>query len=169
MKDNTNLEMVVTEFPNITNGTYMFSGCSSLVAFNSGKSPDNLGCSNLKYGQYMFDGCTKLKNVYYTSFASVMNGSYMFNGCTSLVTFDNCNGDGYPSPISNLDSLVPAPNMFTSCASLTNFNSSIKSLTQGTGMFHHCTALESFIGKIKITPTTSVDGITIYPSSLQFA
>ena len=66
--------------PSLTNGSYMFCGCSNLTAFSSdsGGSPVNL--SSLTDGESMFLNCSQL-TTFNSDIPSLTNGSYMFYSC----------------------------------------------------------------------------------------
>ena len=92
--------------PNLTDGSNMFSGCSSLTSFTG-------DLSNLINGSNMFSGCTKL-----TSFTGDLSSleycEDMFMDCTNLLIFS--------SDLSSIGSAVYYQNnlMFRGCTGLTN-------------------------------------------------
>lgn len=114
----------------LTNGTYMFQGCSNLTSFTS-------DLSSLTNGFYMFQGCSNLTS-FTADLSSLTDGSSMFNNCPKLTTFS-----------SDLSSLTNGQSMFYQCKNLTSFNSDLSSLTNaGSGyssMFgnstYNCTKL----------------------------
>jgi len=97
------------DYSSITDLSYMFSGCSSLIEvplFNTANVTNTrcmLDCcsslikvplfdtSNVTNMSYMFNGCKSLIDVPSINTVNVTNMSYMFNGCSSLIDIDTYN------------------------------------------------------------------------------
>ena len=71
---------------NVTNMSYMFSGCAGLQSLNLG----SFVTEKVTNMSYMFQNCSSLSNLNIGSFntAKVNSFSYMFNGCRSLAALD---------------------------------------------------------------------------------
>ena len=121
---------------NVTDMSYMFSGCTSLTSLNF----SNFDASNVTNMSYMFYYCSGLTSLDLSSFdtSNVTDMSYMFQYCTNLTSLDLSNFD--TSKVTNMYQ------MFYNCRSLTslnvsNFNTSnVYSMKE---MFYNCRSLTS--------------------------
>ena len=109
----------------LTDGDYMFFGCTNLTTFNG-------DLSSLTYGAGMFLFCENLTS-FSSNLSSLTDGNYMFTECSQLTSFN-----------SNLSSLTNGLEMFYNCSQLTSFNSNLSSLTDGESMFNGCWYITSF-------------------------
>ncbi|MBR4564676.1 MAG: BspA family leucine-rich repeat surface protein [Paludibacteraceae bacterium] len=120
----------------VTNMTYMFSGCSSLTSLDlSSFNTDNVTNMN-----GMFSGCSSLTSLDISNFNTdkVTKMEYMFRDCLSLTSLNLSNFN-----TANVTSMYA---MFYGCSSLTSldvssFNTAKVELLQG--MFYGCTSLTS--------------------------
>jgi len=122
---------------NVTNMSYMFSGCAGLESLNLG----SFVTEKVTNMSYMFQNCSSLSNLTISSFntAKVNSFSYMFNGCRSLTALDVSH---FTTPaIGSMDY------MFAGCSGLTtlelssfDFSSRNPSLSN---MFNGCSQLQS--------------------------
>ena len=144
---NRNLENIVFtncfDTSNVTDMSFMFSGCSSLKELNL----SNFNTNNVTDMNYMFNGCSSLKELNLSTFntSKVENMSYMFNECSSLKELNLSTFD-----TSKVDNMTC---MFYGCSSLKKLNlSNFNTSSYMTLMFYGCTALkaENLIGDKKI-------------------
>ena len=146
----------------LTNATYMFYGCSSLISidlssFNTTKIESMCGmfyyCSSLKSinlssfnttnvdsMRLMFCECSSLKSLDLSSFntSNVYDMSSMFEGCYSLKTLDLSSF--------NTINVKDMNKMFRECSSLTAINISsfnTNDVNDMYCMFYHCSSLNS--------------------------
>ena len=111
--DKDNFEIKLTGINNITNMSYMFCGCSSLINL---PNIDKLRTKEVTNMKYMLTGCSSL-----TSFpdiskwntSNVTNMSYMFDRCSSLKTLPDISKWNVIN-VKNMNS------MFCGCSSLTS-------------------------------------------------
>ena len=127
----TSINLSNFEFKNVMTMTYLFEGCSSLVSIDFPKSYTE----NLMMISYMFLDCSSLKSIdlSYFNTKSVTSMSNLFNGCSSLESIDISNF--------NTESVNSMQSMFSGCSSLTsidisNFNT--KNLKNVSYMFYNC-------------------------------
>ena len=124
------------KFKNIlTNTSFMFYKCSSLVSINF----SSFNTSNINNMEYMFYGCSSLKSIDLSSFDTnnVNNMRYMFGGCLSLKSLN------LSSFITN--KVKDMGNMFSECfdlksIDLSSFNTS--NVNDMHSMFYWCGSLE---------------------------
>ena len=111
----------------VTNGSYMFFGCSNLSSFTT-------DLPSLTNGSYMFYNCTTLTS-FSGDLSSLTEAANMFSGCSNLTSFTT-----------DLSSLTNGNYMFSGCKNLTSFNTDLSSLTNCNGMFgsgyYNCTKLD---------------------------
>ena len=130
----TGLEYLNTA--NVTDMSFMFSGCSKLTSldvtkFNTGKVTDM---------SYMFYGCSKLTSLDVTHFntANVTNMCYMFNSCLMLTSLDVTKF--------NTENVTNMNKMFYGCSKLTSLDVTHFNTTNVTNMgymFSGCSKLTS--------------------------
>ena len=130
----TDLEYLNTA--NVTDMSFMFSGCSKLTSldvtkFNTGKVTDM---------SYMFYGCSKLTSLDVTHFntANVTNMCYMFNSCLMLTSLDVTKF--------NTENVTNMNKMFYGCSKLTSLDVTHFNTTNVTNMgymFSGCSKLTS--------------------------
>ena len=89
IENNTNneLKIILKGINNVTNMSYMFSGCSSVSSL-----PDisKWSTNNVTNMSYMFDGClslSSLPDISKWSINNVTNMSHIFNECSSLLFY----------------------------------------------------------------------------------
>lgn len=147
------VKLTFTNIPsNLTNASYMFYGCTSLVSIDVGNfDPVSdatgmfRGCTNLtsavnNYGFYgvltateMFYGCTSLNNFDAYGFEYVTNAERMFKGCTAFVNVDTF---GFAN-------ITNANEMYASCTSMRNIEIyNFDKVYYANSMFENCTSLE---------------------------
>ena len=83
------IEIKLIEIHNITDMSYMFSGCSSLSNISDISKWKTNNVNNMSY---MFSGCSTLSNLPDISKLNtnkITNMNYMFNGCSSLSSLPN--------------------------------------------------------------------------------
>lgn len=85
----TTLDLSWLDTKNITNMSYMFSGCKLLTSLDLSK----FDTSKVTSMSSMFDGCSSLTSLDLSNFktSNVTNMGFMFSGCSSLATIDLCN------------------------------------------------------------------------------
>ena len=120
----------------VTNMSYMFLGCSSLISFDL----SNFSTSNVTRMNSMFSSCSSLTNLDLSNFntSKVTDINAMFIGCSSLAVL-------YLTGF-NTSKVTDMSYMFYECTSLTsidlsNFNTS--NVTNMWGMFNYCSSLTS--------------------------
>ena len=130
----TGLEYLNTE--NVTDMSYMFSGCSKLTSLDVTK----FNTAKVTKMNEMFYNCSKLTSLDVTKFntANVTDMSYMFSGCSKLTSLDVTHF--------NTANVTNMPQMFYSCSSLTSldvthFNTA--NVTNMVCMFYSCSSLTS--------------------------
>lgn len=116
----------------ITNGSYLFSGCSNLESVNL-SNIINYGYLSKSYN--MFSGCNSLKSIDFSGIdtSGITNMSLMFNFCESLTELDLSSFD--TSNVTNMEA------MFSVCSSLTKLNISnfnMDNVTKYSNMFIRC-------------------------------
>ena len=136
----TSLDLSNLDTSNVTNMTWMFNGCESLIKI---KGSENLVSSKVTTMERIFNYCISLSSLetsnWNTSNVSIMTG--IFNSCKSLTSLDLSSFD--TSNVTNMSY------MFTGCESLTeiigldNFDTS--KVTAMNNMFHECNNLSSSI------------------------
>jgi surface protein len=108
----TSINLSNFEFKNVMTMSYLFEGCSSLVSIDFPKSYTE----NLMMISYMFLDCSSLKSIdlSYFNTKSVTSMSNLFNGCSSLESIDISNF--------NTESVNSMQSMFSGCSSLTSID-----------------------------------------------
>ena len=82
MFKNTNLVIVPNlHTPNLTSGTYLFSGCSSLIYADL----SNWTLSNMPNTNYMFNNCSSVTTIIFPRNFRPTSVTNMFNNCNSLI------------------------------------------------------------------------------------
>lgn len=116
--NNTSIKQIPFEFPNLTNGYYMFYYCTNLTSLG------NNTFNKLVNGDYMFNGCNSLKEIN-LELSELTSGKDMFHFCNNLQSVN----------VGNLTKLVDADNMFTGCylnaESVQNILSALPNHTDG--------------------------------------
>ena len=130
----TGLEYLNTE--NVTDMSYMFSGCSKFTSLDVTK----FNTAKVTKMNEMFYNCSKLTSLDVTKFntANVTDMSYMFSGCSKLTSLDVTHF--------NTANVTNMHQMFYSCSSLTSldvthFNTA--NVTNMVCMFYSCSSLTS--------------------------
>lgn len=152
MFENTGLISFNSDLKSLTDGMYMFKGCSYLESFGKKETPINL--EKLDIGTQMFSNCGKLNEVNCTLKALTTAG-YMFSNCSSLTRFDAdlsklqyAGGmfeySGIKLFSNEMRQVTEAGRMFSSCMALESFTSKLDNLKHGEYMFNGCSALTSF-------------------------
>ena len=156
---------------NVTNMSYMFYNCSSLLTL---ENYSELDISNVTDMSYMFYGCTNLHNINnYESWdtSKVKNMSHMFYQCLSIEFFDGktkwnissvddmsymfyeCEKLKYITNIQfwNTANVTNMSHMFYGCSSLSNLYGVnkwiISKLIKKDDMFHECTNITNDVLK----------------------
>ena len=110
--NNTNMKQIPFEFPNLTNGNYMFYYCNNLTSFGNNTfnklvngdymfyrcdslQEINLELGELTSGYGMFQYCDNLQSVNVGNLEKLVDGDYMFYGC-------NLNGESVQNILSAL-------------------------------------------------------------------
>ena len=130
----TGLEYLNTA--NVTDMSYMFSGCSKLTSLDVTK----FNTAKVTKMNEMFYNCSKLTSLDVTKFntANVTDMSYMFSDCSKLTSLDVTHF--------NTANVTNMTHMFYSCSSLTSldvthFNTA--NVMDMHGMFYSCSSLAS--------------------------
>ena len=130
----TDLEYLNTA--NVTDMSYMFSGCSKLTSLDVTK----FNTAKVTKMNEMFYNCSKLTSLDVTKFntANVTDMSYMFSDCSKLTSLDVTHF--------NTANVTNMTHMFYSCSSLTSldvthFNTA--NVMDMHGMFYSCSSLAS--------------------------
>ena len=137
----------------LTNGAYLFSGCSSLVFVDL----DALKTGGMTNTKYMFYGCRELKalDVSMLNTSTVTNMSYLFAGCKNLT---DLNIDGFDTTY-----VVTMESMFFGCSSLTELDVSKFNNQNAQNMNHifgGCSKLSSLtLGKFVTATATDLGGM----------
>lgn len=111
---------------NVTNVTYMFSGCTKLQKF------PRINMENVTNGSYLFKGCTSLSNIEDLDISNATDVSYLFDGCTNLIVVDV-----------NVQNATHVSYLFNNCTNLKQVNIVITNATNTLNMFYNCTKLEN--------------------------
>jgi hypothetical protein len=117
--------------PNVTNSSYLFSGCEELTEMVGNNF------SKVSSGRQMFENCISLQRVE-IDFPKLSDAYGMFDGCTKLTSFVS----------SNLDSLGGAERMFYNTALQGTFVMDLPSVTNINTMFGNNKNLVGFKGKL---------------------
>ncbi len=132
----TSLDVTHFNTANVTNMVCMFSSCSSLTSLDV----THFNTANVTDMGKMFSGCSSLTSLDVTHFntAKVTNMSFMFSSCSSLISLDVTHF--------NTENVTNMRNMFSGCSSLTsldvtNFNTA--KVPDMSYMFSNCLALTS--------------------------
>ena len=109
--NNDQIEIKLKGVSNITNMSFMFCGCLSLLSL-----PDfsKIEINNVKDMSHMFQGChllSPLPDISKWNTKNVINMSYLFNGCTALKTLPDISKW-------NLINVIEISYMFEGCSSL---------------------------------------------------
>ena len=141
MFSGTSLTSFEYDLPSLIDGSYLFSGCSSLTSFNGKLSNvrilDSAFYNNTNFTTFVTDSLDDVEsavNAFYKTkmsewkynLSSLQNAENMFKNCSNLVTF-----------IGDLSSLKNGSSMFSS-SSLRTFQSPLTKLEIGDGMFSGC-------------------------------
>jgi surface protein len=113
----------------LTDTSYMFNGCISLVEFIGPRLTEN--CTNISN---MFSGCVSLKRVSEMATENVTNMTNLFNNCSSL----------YEAPKMNTSKVAAMNFLFSGCASLKEvplYDTS--NVTTMQSMFANCRILQT--------------------------
>ena len=145
--------VVAEEGASLTNGAYLFSGCSSLVFVDLA----NLKTGGMTSTKYMFYGCRALEalDVSGLNTSTVTNMSFMFAGCKNVT---DLNIDGFDTTyVVNMESL------FFGCSSLTALDVSEFNNQNAQNMNHifgGCSNLSSLtLGKFVTAKATDLSGM----------
>ena len=145
--------VVAEDGASLTNGAYLFSGCSSLVFVDL----DALKTGGMTSTKYMFYGCRALEalDVSGLNTSTVTNMSFMFAGCKNLT---DLNIDGFDTTY-----VVTMESMFFGCSSLTELDVS-KFHNQNAQNLNHvfggCSNLSSLtLGKFVTAKATDLSGM----------
>ena len=145
--------VVAEDGASLTNGAYLFSGCSSLVFVDL----DALKTGGMTSTKYMFYGCNALEtlDVSMLNTSTVTNMSFMFAGCKNLT---DLNIDGFDTTyVVNMESL------FFGCSSLTELDVSEFNNQNAQNMNHvfgGCSKLSSLtLGKFVTAKATDLSGM----------
>ena len=164
-----------TDTKNVTNMSYMFSGCISLSTIPT------LTTSSVPDMSYMFNNCKELTSIPLINTSSVTDMSYMFNLCVGLTTIpllvtakvsnmSNMFGDCeslISIPLIDTSEVVDMSYMFGGCGSLTTVPLLVTTRTTNMeGMFTRCRSLTS-IPALDVSNTTKLDHIFRYCSALE--
>ena len=140
-----------TDTKNVTNMSYMFSGCISLSTIPT------LTTSSVTDMSYMFNLCVGLTTIPLLVTAKVSNMSNMFGDCESLISI----------PLIDTSEVVDMSYMFGGCGSLTTVPLLVTTRTTNMeGMFTRCRSLTS-IPALDVSNTTKLDHIFRYCSALE--
>ena len=135
------IEIILKSTKNITNMSYLFSGCNSL----SSKSDfSNWNTCNVTNMSYMFFGCESLEYLPDISFFNTNNVkdmSFMFSGCRALKNIPDISKW-------NTSNVINMSNMFSYCSSLNSLPKNISKwninkVNDLKCMFYECSKLES--------------------------
>ena len=161
------LKIILGMNKNVTNLSYMFYKCSSLI-----KIPDldNININNITGISNMFSGCSSLKSLPYIpniKTNKIDDMSYLFNECSSLEKLPDIS-EWNTSGVRSMKS------MFSFCSSLKTLpnidNWNIKNVTNLSNMFYGCSSL-LFLPEISSWNTKNVSDISYIfcrCSSLEF-
>ena len=121
---------------NVTDMSYMFSGCSSLTSLDL----SNFKTDNVTDMGGMLSGCSGLTSLDLSGFKTdnVTDMSYIFNGCSGLTSLDLSNF--------KTDNVTNMECMFELCSGLTSLdlsNFKTDNVTDMGGMFYGCSSLTS--------------------------
>lgn len=105
---------------NVTDMSYMFSGCALFNngnTSNSGTNPVSLTTSSaLTIVGYMFNGCNAFnQTVLISNVSNVDYMSFMFNGCSLFNNGDTGNNGTKPLTFTTTERLLSVTNMFCNC------------------------------------------------------
>lgn len=144
------LEVIDGNATGVTNMSYMFVGCDSLIAISiantssctnmqnmfqsctSLSSISLLDTSSVTKMSWMFQGCSALTSVALSNTSNVTTMYYMFNGCTSLITI----------PLFDTSNVIDMGSMFYGCSALTSVPVFDTSLCEDmNSMFFNCSSL----------------------------
>ena len=142
---------------NVTDMSHMFSGCASINALNL----NNFNTSNVTDMSDMFSGCTSLKTLNVNNFntSNVTDMSYMFDSCISMSKLDLLNFN--TAYVTNMEC------MFSRCQSisaidLSSFNTS--NVTNMMGMFYNF----AWLGGLKCLDVSGFDVSKVTDMSYMF-
>ena len=162
-----NIDLTKFDTSNVTNMSYMFSGCGAIV--NSTFDISNLNTKNVTDMSYMFAYCKELTSLSDISNWDTKNVKYMnqmFSECKSLKALP----DIYKWDTKNV---IDMSNMFSDCYSLDSLpNISIwntKNVTKMNYMFYFCEKLNSLpdISKWDTKNVTDMSNMFAYCNSLR--
>ena len=130
------IDLTYLDTSNVTNMSFMFSGCNSLPSINI----NHFDTTNVTDMSSMFSGCSSLTSLNVSNFntSKVTNMLSMFSGCSSLTSLNVSNFN--TSKVTNMLS------MFSGCSGLTSLNVShfdTNQVTNMSSMFSRCSSLRS--------------------------
>ena len=138
IKENT-FEIKLIDIKNITNMSFMFNGCTSLISI---KDIYGWNTSNIEDMSYLFYGCSSLSNfsgISEWNTKSVINMSNLFSFCKNLVKLPDISKW-------NTSKVKDMNNIFNGCSSLKEIpdiskwnTSDVKDMR---GIFNNCSSLE---------------------------
>ncbi|MDY5768460.1 MAG: BspA family leucine-rich repeat surface protein, partial [Alloprevotella sp.] len=158
----TSLDLSNFDTDNVTNMSWMFSGCFALTSLNL----SNFNTAKVQDMSYMFVGCSRLTSLNLSNFntAKVQDMSNMFHGCSNLTSLNllsfnttnvtNMSGMFYDcSDLTSLDlsgfnteKVTSMSQMFYCCSRLTSLNLpsfKTENVTSMSAMFNNCSGLTS--------------------------
>ena len=83
------LKIKLKEIETITDMSYMFSKCDTLIDLPDISEWDTSNVNNMKYMFYCCEGLSRLSNISKWDISNVTNTSHMFDSCISLSTLPN--------------------------------------------------------------------------------
>ena len=136
----TSLDLSNLDTSNVTNMTWMFNGCESLIKI---KGSENLVSSKVTTMERIFNYCISLSSLetsnWNTSNVSIMTG--IFDGCKSLTSLDLSSFN--TSKVKSMDYMFYGCESLTEIIGLDNFDTS--EVTSMNSMFYECNNLSSSI------------------------
>lgn len=151
MFENSTTTTQIGGFDNLTNGYYMFNGCTGLTTFTG-------TLDNLDNGMYMFRRCI-LSNFEPTDLTSLRFGRSMFESSANFTQWNvdtpalvyaqdmfyqsslmECHGD--------MTALIYGQSMFNGSSNLYVFDSELPNLWYGSNMFYRCRLEKNSVCKI---------------------
>ena len=155
-KSLTSLDLRKFESSNVSNMSYMFSGCSELITLSIDTS--KFLTNNVINMTYMFSDCKKLTAIDVSKFNTdrVTNMSYMFNNCSNITTLNVSNF--------NTTNVTDMAYMFNNCSSVANLNVS----GFNTGNVRNMAYMFSGCSKIKTLDVTNFNTANVTDISYMF-
>ena len=149
---NNFLEIKLKEINTITDLSYMFNECSSLISLPEESILNNSNITNLKY---LFNKCLsleKLPDLSKMKTNNVEDISYMFNNCSSLKILPDIS-TWITDKVTNMKSLFSNCSSLLSIPDISKWN--ISNVTDISDMFSKCSSL-TYIPDISIWNTSNV-------------